>query len=240
MIKRSLVSDRYSLSARYPKSRCWNWYWGSNSQISAILFLTVFIIALFCSILCHYQLPLTETKVWLTWHYFSVAVNSFSSALLSSAAVSAMSRLLLLCYMIDAVIFSSGTNAIPLTLAGSLRCLYVWRTVARVCSVCVFVSALCLYDHYVASISSFHIRAGHALSMEHVVALRHEIRGSRRYTAALDVRWCVISFFWSFWESRLAIFASRGLLNISWLCNVSFDTEICCELNMTDCIIKSF
>lgn len=95
----------------------------------------------------------------------------------------------------------------------------------RVC-VCVVCKCMYLFDHYVVSISSFHIHAGHALSMEYVAALQHEIRGSRRYTAALDVRWCVISFFWSFWESKLAIFASGGLLNISWLCNVSFDTEM--------------
>ncbi len=60
--------------------------------------------------------------------------------------------------------------------------------VVRVCE------CMCLYDR-VVSISSFHIHAGHALSMECVVALQHEIRGSRRYTAALDVRWCAISFF---------------------------------------------
>lgn len=97
------------------------------------------------------------------------------------------------------------------TAAGNQCCLYVWCTVALSECVCVlFCKCMYLYDHYVVSISSFHIHAGHALSMEYVVVLQQEIRGSRRYTAALDVRSCVISFFWSFWESKLAIFASGG------------------------------
>lgn len=51
------------------------------------------------------------------------------------------------------------------------------------------------------------------------------IRGSRKVLPWMCAG--VLShFFWSFWESKLAIFASGGLLNISWLCYVSFDTEM--------------
>lgn len=105
---------------------------------------------------------------------------------------------------------------------------------------CVFVGT-CLYDHRVASVGPLTSvlvmpRRWNLLAVEK----QHEIRGSRRYTAALDVRWRVISFFWSFRECMVGIFVSRELVNILWLCNVSSDTGICCELNMTDCIIKSF
>ena len=59
---------------------------------------------------------------------------------------------------------------------------------------------MCVYDQYVVSFSSSHIQASHALSMQCVVAFQHEIRGYRRHTAALDVRWCVISFFFDLFE----------------------------------------
>lgn len=80
-----------------------------------------------------------------------------------------------------------------------------------------------------------HMQTCHALLMEHACCCVAEWD---KWIKESPLPWmCAGGFSFLIFPNRmLAIFPLRDFVNILWLWDAAFDTEICCELNMTNSI----